>query len=96
MAHPKETAFTAWNFTAEEEISSRIIPPLLRMYIQNRINELATMRLNIEVDPTNTLLFVQTEASLKGAISELQGLLFEDTQAQETIRRIAAGNSLES
>lgn len=92
MAHPKETPFTAWNFTVEEELQSKLIPPLLRMQIQNRITELATMRLNIEVDPADISKFVQTEASLKGAITELQGLLVDDTLTQEKIRQISAGN----
>ena len=87
MATPRVTPFTAWNFSDDvEAISARILPPLAVMHIQNRMSELAIMRLNIKVDPKDVTAFIQTEASLAGAINELQGLLIDSMQAEQDLK----------
>lgn len=68
-------SFTSYEFTEEEIQEAVALPPMLRMYLQNRLSMLAQEKLNALFDANNMVRFAQLEAELAGKISIISELL---------------------
>lgn len=87
-----KSLFTTYEFSPSEAIQASILPLLNQAFIQNKIAELATVKVNLTYDPEHPLKFQQEEAELQGQIKILQYLIDESTVSQKLVADITTEN----
>jgi len=75
MAQPKETSFTAWEFSVAEEKAACIFNDLNIKRLQNLQAEAAEQLVGLLVDPLNISEFIQRQAYLSSQVALLKYLL---------------------
>lgn len=91
MATRIDSHFDHFDLTQEELDAGATLSILQKMFIQNQLHDCTVRRLNIEVDPTNNLKFIQEEAAIKGEIASYLHLLqcsdaVEEDQKQRLLK----------
>jgi|SRR5579863_6343734 len=76
MPTPKQTRFTAYDFTEEEMKSASVLNPLQKMFIQTQVANIAQQVLNLDAADRKELAdFEIQRAYLKGQMEVLEHLL---------------------
>lgn len=69
------SSFATFKLSQQEELMGSIYTYEQKMFIQNKIAEVAEQKLSLIVDPINYTVFLQQEAFCAGQISILRYLL---------------------
>lgn len=75
MAHELETDFRCFSLTHEEERAATNWTTEQRLYLQNKLGEVAHAKINLKVVPEQFTTYLQEEAYLTAKIDLLRELL---------------------
>ena len=89
MPTPTHTIFQRFKFeSVEEELASLVLTYNQKCAIHSLIEESATERLALTLDPTNIYPFMQREAELQGKIGILSYLIEASASAEQQLKEI--------
>lgn len=78
MATPRETPFSAFDFSEQELIEAVKFSPTQRQFFQTQLSEVAMSKLAEEFDSLNPVKFAQRESYSRGQMDILNYLLAEN------------------
>lgn len=87
------SAFTKYEFTAEEVISASLLHEEQKRWYQTQLAILAERRINIIPDANNYISYIQEEAEVKGQMNALQYLLDCCDSAEKEVLELAKENN---
>ena len=86
MAHlSPESPFQSWILTPKEADNGTILSISQKQCIQNQICLLSIQKNNLEFNPEHPMLFMQTEAEIRGQINALQYLIALSNEVESRI-----------
>jgi hypothetical protein len=85
MAILKNSQFTEYELTDEEEYSGSILTDTQKQVIQNDRVDVATQLINLEFTSQDPLIFAQQRARLQGQLWQLNYILERSDQAEQML-----------
>lgn len=81
MATLTTSTFAKYSLNLIEELSGSILTDYQKMYIQNKICEIAESKLALTADPKDYASYIQQEAYLAGQLAALSWMLATSEEA---------------
>lgn len=90
MATPITNMFSSFALTEEETMQGCLLTIAQKHFLHNELSATAHQKVALEIDPNNTLAFIQEEARLKGYLEAITYLLDCNDNAEEYYKQPSA------
>jgi hypothetical protein len=93
MATLKESKFTSWELTDEEEIQASVLSSMNIILIQNDLNMAAEQAVNLEFTPEDTMKYLKQKSYLDAQIQTFEYLIRRSREAELLLKSLATKRS---